>query len=261
MKFTSFFSKHWEYLVLSVLGTTISIILTFGINKMAGKAKQKADRRLAAVRVMSNIEAYARQLDRVHEYSLTADTVASYVLYHQHELDKFSEETLLQFVLTSAPEAMITYDKSAEKIFTSGFDIWRNVDNARFIDIAGQSFHTMSIYTEEVNNWINAFIDHADDFLHVHKADYTSDKNLYIAYLTNPVTLVKLEEMHPMLDRMRYVAAVLRWNNRQSMRLMKISEEAVMKEVVSAEELDFDDPEPDADQYLTPRPARPVAAK
>lgn len=254
MKLFSFFSKHWETLVLSVLGTTISILLTFGVNKIAGKARQKADRRLAAVRVMSNIEAYARQLDRVHEYSLAADTVANYILHHRHELDKFSEETLLQFVLASAPEAMITYDKSAEQIFTSSFDIWRNVDNARFIDISGQSFHTMSLYTEEVNNWINAFIDHADNFMHGHKADYASDKDYYIAYLTNPETQIKLEEMHPLLDRMRYVAAVLRWNNRQSMKLMKIREEEVMKEVASAEELDPNDPEPDADQYLTPRP-------
>ena len=257
MSVLKFFSKHWEHLVLSILGTTISILLTFGVNKMIGKSKQQADRRLAAVRVMSNIEAYARQLDRVHDHTMSADTMANYILLHQHELDKFSEQTLLQFVLTSAPDVMITYDNSAEQIFTSSFDIWRNVDNARFIDVAGQSFHTMSIYTEEFNKWINAFIGHADEFMHNHKADYASDKDYYIAYLTDPDTLIKLEEVHPQLDRMRYVAAFLRWNNRQGMQLMKIREEDVMKEVASAEELDPDDPMPDADQYLTPRPELP----
>ena len=123
----------WEQLILSVLGTTISIALTFGTNTLVNNHKKKSDRRLAAVRVMSNIESYARQLDLAYESSTGVDSLASFLLTRMDDLKYLPEESIIDFTLSAAPKALVTYDSSAEQIFTSSFDVWRNVDNARFI--------------------------------------------------------------------------------------------------------------------------------
>ena len=63
-----------------------------------------------------------------------------------------------------------------------------------------------------------------------------------------------LGEIHIYQDRLRYVAALLRWLNRQGMTLMNIPEDAVMQDVADNSEIDPDDPMPTEDLFDTPRP-------
>lgn len=244
----------WEQLILSVLGTTISIALTFGTNTLVNNHKKKSDRRLAAVRVMSNIESYARQLDLAYESSTGVDSLASFLLTRMDDLKYLPEESIIDFTLSAAPKALVTYDSSAEQIFTSSFDVWRNVDNARFIDLAGQGFHTMDVFSEEFNGWTNSFISHFSTYQDEHQHEYANYKDFCLAYLHDPVTVRMLGEIHIYQDRLRYVAALLRWLNRQGMTLMNIPEDAVMQDVADSSEIDPGDPMPTQDLFDTPRP-------
>ena len=53
----------WKQLGMLVLGTTVSLVLTFGTAQIIEKKQRANDRRLTALMVMSNIESFAQQLD------------------------------------------------------------------------------------------------------------------------------------------------------------------------------------------------------
>lgn len=245
----------WESLILSILGTTISIALTFGVNSWTKRVSSEADRKLAAVRVMANIESSARDLEMVHETNAPADTTANFILDHIDQLEYLSTETLQDLVFSSAPTGLVTYDKSVEQIFTSSFDIWRNVDNGKFIDMAGESFHMMDIFSEEYNSWVEAIIDYADNYMYDHSDLFKADmRAYYLSYLRAPKTQRFLEEIHLRQDRLCYVAAVLRWYNRQSMELMGVSQEEVWAEVADSKTSPTGEPIPNQDDFVTPAP-------
>lgn len=246
----------WEQLILSILGITISIALTFGLNALSGKRSQKADRRLAAVRVMASIEAFARQLDAVHDMMLPADTAAAYLLDHWGYLDALSGQELIDLHMASVPGAMITYDKSAEQIFSSSFDVWRNVDNAKFMDSAGQCFHMMEMITEEHNSWIDGYIQFSDNYVATHRQQFDTDLQAFALGLFGTWQARQfLGDVHPRMDRLQYVSALLRWSNAQSMKLMKIKEKDVMKEVADSEAIPTGEPMPQQEEFETPRPS------
>ena len=52
-------------LLLTVIGTTISIILTFGTSQLLQTHRKAKDRKMTAMMVMGNIESYASELDDI----------------------------------------------------------------------------------------------------------------------------------------------------------------------------------------------------
>ncbi len=59
-----FFDRNWwKDFVVAILATTVSIVLTFGTSKLVDLNKQKKERRLTALMVMSSIESFARSID------------------------------------------------------------------------------------------------------------------------------------------------------------------------------------------------------
>lgn len=244
----------WQQLVISVIGTTISIILTFGTTALVNNYQHKKDRELASVRVMGNIEAYARQMETVRDGNREVDSLGGVALsLSSRQLSRMPEDSLRWLLYSVIPSNLITYDKTAEQIFTSDIDTWRNVDNARFLDGAGQCFHIMDSFAEEYNKWLNDFIDYTQDYL----IQNPQGKAAFVKYFSEPETRQRLSDVHLFQDRMSYLAALLRWLNRQNMKTMDIPEEVVMNEVVDSEEwaqLMLEDPVPVADEFTTPRP-------
>ena len=50
----------WKQLGMLILGTTVSLVLTFGTAQLIEKHQRSQDRRLTALMVMSNIESFAQ---------------------------------------------------------------------------------------------------------------------------------------------------------------------------------------------------------
>ncbi|MBR6441685.1 MAG: hypothetical protein IKS44_06545, partial [Bacteroidales bacterium] len=58
--------NFWKQIGMLVLGTTVSLVLTFGTAQLIEKGQRAKDRRLTALMVMSNIETFAQQLDSLY---------------------------------------------------------------------------------------------------------------------------------------------------------------------------------------------------
>ena len=72
--------SFWKGLLLTILGITISIILTFGTNSLIQWHRKTKDRKMTAMMVMSNIESFARTLDTRSERMAPNDSIATWLL-------------------------------------------------------------------------------------------------------------------------------------------------------------------------------------
>ena len=142
-KFEALRGISWaKELSLSFVGTSLSIILTFGTAHFVDEQQKREEGRQTAMMVIHDIEnsaerfrTYAR--DDEQDFNRACD-----ILSRMDQLDSISNDTLYALLMSIMSPAitLYNYDDSSEKIFLSSPDAWKNIDNAAFID-AVQSFY------------------------------------------------------------------------------------------------------------------------
>ena len=146
----------WKQLGMLVLGTTVSLVLTFGTAQVIEKKQRANDRRLTALMVMSNIESFAQQLDTAWIQAAGADTAVAWLLnIPEDSLDEMTLSELLPIISKAKSIGFINYDKTTESIFSNNIDTWKNMGNFQFIDIVGTCFSTMRLCEEKWNGHQN----------------------------------------------------------------------------------------------------------
>ena len=131
----------WKQFGMLVLGTTVSLVLTFGTAQVIEKKQRANDRRLTAFMVMSNIESFAQQLDTAWIQAASADTAVAWLLnIPEDSLDEMTLSELLPIITKAKSIGFINYDKTTESIFSNNIDTWKNMGNFQFIDIVGTCF-------------------------------------------------------------------------------------------------------------------------
>lgn len=130
-------SSHWgKDFLTSLLGTTLSIVLTFGTSALL-EHKMKADiQRQTAMMVIHDIDASVEQVEDIANYEDEKNQAVQYVLAHLDQIDALPADTLalaLKMIADTDGDNTI-FDDSKEKIFNSSQDIWSNLDNMAFVD-------------------------------------------------------------------------------------------------------------------------------
>ena len=248
---TSDSTKLWKNLLLIFIGTTLSIILTFGTNAVIQQHRKAQDRKMTAMMVMGNIEAYAQRLDKVAEELMPIDTLASYLLALQPDMYDNSELHLAEYIPLTGAVPTLSRDKSAEKIFSNSIETWKNMGNFQFIENVGRCFSTMDdiegMYADFRGKWDDIYkriINHSDDY---------PGKTIAAKFLLDEEYQNYLFHIHREVDYLRYLADFLRYENSKNMKLMEISEEAVVQFVKNNEvEVESDRESPDQMEFFTP---------
>ena len=120
----------------SVLGTTISIILTFGTSALVER-KVKADvQRQTAMMVIHDIDVCVDQMEEMAKNEEESNNAIQYILAHLDQIASLPEDTLslAMDLLTDMDGLYNIFDNAKENIFKSSQDIWSNLDNMAFID-------------------------------------------------------------------------------------------------------------------------------
>ena len=120
----------------SVLGTTISIILTFGTSALI-ESKEKADiQRQTSMMVIHDIDMCVEQMEEMAKDEEKKNKAVQYILTHLDQIASLPEDTLqLAFVMLSNYNDNYTiFDDAKENIFKSSQNIWSDLDNMAFID-------------------------------------------------------------------------------------------------------------------------------
>ena len=120
----------------SVLGTTVSILLTFGTSALIDN-KMKADvQRQTAMMVIHDIDVCVKQIEEMADDEEKRNQAIQYVLAHRDQIASLPEDTLslAMHMLAEYYERPAIFDNAKENIFKSSQEIWGNLDNMAFID-------------------------------------------------------------------------------------------------------------------------------
>ena len=251
-------SPTWlKDLLVAFAATTLSIILTFGTTGVINRVKQKQERKLTALMVMSSIEQFARDLDSLEQRMALIDSVATWLLgIPIDDVIRLGDEPFDSAFSAAFVTAALKHDKTAETIFSSHIDTWKNMGNFQFIDNVGACFSSMN-WMEEYYNEAALEYQTARDKIYLHPDEYPG-KSLAEKYLRNEDLRRQMLVPNIIRDWLCYCAADLRRDNRRNMLLIGISEDEVMAftddlgkgEAFEEEELnqrDFDRPRPNQD--------------
>ena len=221
-------SPTWlKDLLVAFAATTLSIILTFGTTGVINRVKQKQERRLTALMVMSSIEQFARDLELIEKQYAYKDSIATWLLSLPIETVAQMDDGPIDDALVEVYSLpIITHDKTAESIFSSHIDTWKNMGNFQFIDHVGWCFSAMNTL-EETFFTANSEISEAKNNIMAHPSDYPG--NTYVErLLRNETARADLKSFHNIRRELSLYIANIRMENRNNMRLIGIPEKEVM---------------------------------
>lgn len=221
-------SPTWlKDLLVAFAATTLSIILTFGTTGVINRVKQKQERRLTALMVMSSIEQFARDLELIEKQYAYKDSIATWLLSLPIETVAQMDDGPIDDALVEVYSLpIITHDKTAESIFSSHIDTWKNMGNFQFIDHVGWCFSAMNTLEETFFTAISE-ISEAKNNIMAHPSDYPG--NTYVErLLRNETARADLKSFHNIRRELSLYIANIRMENRNNMRLIGIPEKEVM---------------------------------
>lgn len=240
--------EWWLAFLAGFLATVLGIVFTFGTSELLDRRERKADRRTAALMVMGSIESFARQVDQRADEMARLDTVMSWVLgIPKEQLDLVPQEQLSAAVLgvTISP---LSHDTSAESIFKSNTDTWRNLGNFQFINNVGNCFAMINQTEASWNEWVE---NNTQLFFNALRSA-SGQSSTPIAYvLKDEEVRDGLLGIHNSRGWLRYVASSCRHQNRINMALIGIPEEEV-KCFSESHDVGIDEPVPGMNDFNTP---------
>ena len=250
-----FFDRNWwKDFVVAILATTVSIVLTFGTGKLVERNNQKKERRLTALMVMSSIESFARNLDESAKDWDRMDSVAVWLLRLPiDEVARLGDDPFEEAVQEVFQAPIIRHDNTAETIFSSNIDTWKNLGSFQFVDNVGACFSQMN-WIEEKNN--KDALEHAGhlDRIFSHYSDYPGSC-FTEKLLRDEQVRRQLQVPNSQKAWLAYNSDILRRMNRQTMKLIGISEKEVFAFTDSRADVAVeDDPEPDYTVFIKPYP-------
>lgn len=236
-------SPTWiKDLLVAFAATTLSIILTFGTTGVINRVKQKQERKLTALMVMSSVEQFARQLEVIEKDLAHRDSIATWLLGVPIEdvikYGDYGDQLFFEALYETIDLNAVTYDKTAEAIFSSNIGTWKNMGNFKFINSVGNCFSTMSLIEDHHNGNI---LDLKAVFgnISLHKSEYPGSTTAEKC-LRNEEAREHLASLKSIREWLNFCVAELRTQNRNNMRYIGISEKEVM---------DFTDDLGAADEY------------
>jgi hypothetical protein len=236
-------------LLLTVIGTTISIILTFGTSQLLQTHRKAKDRKMTAMMVMGNIESYASELDDISFQLGWRDTLATILLaIPQDSLDDPKYSSTIESVVMLFGLPSFTYDNTAEQIFSNTIETWKNMGNFQFISNVGDCFSAMHSIQEEYMKYANENMALMGKITQ-HPDQYPGNSR-GSKILLNPDIRVKMRTLHRRTSYYKYLAEYMRYLNAINMKLMDVTEEKVLKFVNEKdEEVEVDRPIPYQQNY------------
>lgn len=233
-------SRTWvKDLLVAFAATTLSIIMTFGTTMVVNNVKQKQERKLTALMVMSSIEQFARDLEYIEKDTGHRDSIATWLLSIPVEaLAEIDGEPLEEAFREAVNLPIITHDKTAEAIFSSQIDTWKNMGNFKFVENVGKCFSEMSFIEEHFNERAEDIVTTSENIT-FHPDDYPGS-TMIEKRLRNEQVRRQLTLPHILRGWLSFYVVDLRKVNRNNMRLIGITEKEVM---------DFADDMGAADEY------------
>ena len=175
-------SASWaKELLMTFIGATLSIVLTFGTAHFVDQKQKLAEGRQTAMMVIHDMEQTAELFREYTKEEEKSYNYAQYVLANMDRIDSISVDTLtvVVYLITSSAGPMYYEDDASEKVFLNSQDAWKNIDNPSFIDAVQAFYRDRRVVYDALN---------ADQFF---KRPVPNDE--YYAYLKEKSLLVEMD--------------------------------------------------------------------
>jgi len=134
-------SEFWSATWSCTIGTILGIVITFGTTAYMDYSAQKEAERTAALMVISNIDRFCHKLESDLRQLEKEDSLNMAVWEHYPDrLGEVPDDVLRTFLNNLLSRNMNVVDNTAENIFSTNIDTWKNVGNREFIENAGKCF-------------------------------------------------------------------------------------------------------------------------
>lgn len=148
-----FLNAWWKQFLTSILGTTISIALTFGTSTWVSSHKKEQARRQTAMMLIYDIDDGIRFLKQLKGWLETDYNAAVYALDYADQIDAVPWDTLGHaLTLITTPSSEWKVDLSTETLFNSSQDSWSNLDNMVFIKSVQTYYLELHDLLDEINH-------------------------------------------------------------------------------------------------------------
>lgn len=149
--------KSWlSELGMVFMGTTISIVLTFGTAHIIEQYQKKKAGRQMAIMVIHDIDNTVQKfrsyaLEEEANYKMVQDVMMN--IDSRSTISEDSVTTLMRF-LTVIKDETYSLDDSCEKIFLNNQNAWSNINNAQFLDLVQTFFRERHDYYKSINTGV-----------------------------------------------------------------------------------------------------------
>lgn len=133
---------NWKQFLVTLLGTSIGVALTFTLNGMRESHRKERAQRLTAVMIIHDIDNTVKTLERIKKQEELQSTKALLWRDQPDSLMKApydSVDAVLSWLFNDGQE--YHFDDSKERIFHSSQDSWQNLGSVKFIDNVQSFFH------------------------------------------------------------------------------------------------------------------------
>ena len=121
-------------ILMSIIGTTISIALTFGTSSLIDHYQEKKARKLFAMTIIHEIDQDIEQVRKYAKGELELWQLNRYFWQNNYQFDKYPKDSLVMFYNLLDPDNEFPeFVKSNEQIFNSTQTTWSTIDNNIFL--------------------------------------------------------------------------------------------------------------------------------
>ena len=144
-------------LLLTTLGTTISIILTFGTAHFIEQREKEQARRMLAMTIINDIDESLKVAKNLLEAEEKGRNISYYLMENIDSLESISKDTLIAFltyVTTFEFDSKREFKKTNESIFSSSQDSWRTLNDRKFLSNVQVFYNARSLLEQKQKEWI-----------------------------------------------------------------------------------------------------------
>lgn len=138
------YSNLLAELLITLIGTVLGIVLTFGVTYYSENKDKEAMARKAVMLTIHNLDVSISSMERLVNELSSQDSILNYVLERRTSVAKISPDTLDMFVSALYSHRIRPIDSSTEAIFSSNFEIWKYIDDPKVIGRIANCYSLMN---------------------------------------------------------------------------------------------------------------------
>ena len=150
--------KGWfKEVLMTFLGTTISIVLTFGTAAYLEDRQTVKARRMMAMTIINDIDQSLEVIKKRKDAEEKGHEAACYVIENEDRLESIGEDTLMMFISYVTPTSFnsdMEFKKMNENIFNSSQDTWRTINDREFLNNVQEFYNARAVLEQQSKDWI-----------------------------------------------------------------------------------------------------------